>query len=112
MQQNFAVECPGCKYPQHFASLDGTCRQPKDNEVGPPCVEHRGQVCRVPALARDKAEFFQSLYEKSSNVIPAIGDADARLDFSPAKRRDVDPFFSALTIHERLLMEGECFSHR
>jgi hypothetical protein len=39
-------------------------------------------------------------------VIPAIGDADARLDFSPAKRRDVDPFFSALIIHERLLMKA------
>jgi hypothetical protein len=66
----------------------------------------------VPALARDKAKFFQSLYEKSPNVIRAIGDADARLDFSPAKRANVDPFFSALIIHERLLTEGECFSPR
>jgi hypothetical protein len=111
MQQNFAVECPGCEYPQYFASLDRTCRQPKDNEVGLPCVEHRGQVCRVPALARDKAKFFQSLYEKSSNMILAIGDTDARLDLSPAKRRNVDAF-SAPIFHERLLMEGECFSPR
>jgi hypothetical protein len=89
--------------------LDRIGRQRKDNEVRLSCVEHRGQVCRVPALARNKAELFQSLYEKSSNVIPAIGDADARLDFSPAKRGDVDPF-SALINHERLLMGGECFS--
>jgi hypothetical protein len=64
----------------------------------------------VPALARQKAEFFQSLYEKRPNVILAIGDAHTRLDFSPAKRRNVDPFFSALIFHERLPMEGECFS--
>jgi hypothetical protein len=66
----------------------------------------------MPALARDKAKFFQSLYEKSSNVILAIGDTDARLDLSPAKRRNVDAFFSAPIFHERLLMEGECFSPR
>jgi hypothetical protein len=35
-------------------------------------------------------------------MISAIGDADARPDLSPAKRSNVDPFFSAQIIHERL----------
>jgi hypothetical protein len=97
-----AFKGPGREYLQHLASLDPAGRQPKDYEVGPPCIEHRAQLRNVPALARDKAKFFQSFHEESSNMISAIGHADARPNLSPAKRSNVDPFFSAQIIHERL----------
>jgi hypothetical protein len=99
-KQDLAVECPGCECLQHLGGRDPACRQPEDDEVGPLCIEHHAQLRDVPALASDKPKFFQGFYEKSSNVLLAIGDTDAWPDLSPAKRDSVGHSLVALIILE------------
>jgi hypothetical protein len=69
------------------------------------CIEHRTQLARLHALASDKPEFFQSLCKERSNMLLAVGDADARRDFSPAERGKLGCFFDSLTIHAALLRD-------
>jgi hypothetical protein len=101
-QQDLAVECSGCECFQHFADLDPACGQPKGDEIGPLCIERRAQLRDIPAFASDKPKFFEGFYEEGSNVLLAIGDANARPDLSPAKRDDVGRVFLALMTHECL----------
>jgi hypothetical protein len=51
------------------------------------------------ALAGDEAEFFQSLSEELPNVPLSVGDANARRDFSPAKRSELDRLFGERIFH-------------
>jgi hypothetical protein len=63
------------------------------------CIERRAQLADLRALAGNEAEFFQSLSEELSNVRLAVGDANARRDFSPAERSQLDRFFGLLISH-------------
>jgi hypothetical protein len=86
-----------------FCRLDPAGGQPKDDEVGPPGIEHRAQLWGVSALASDKS--FKGIYEEASNVFLSIGDANPRPDLSAAKRNNIGS--RTLTIHTRLpLIEG------
>jgi hypothetical protein len=86
-------ECSCCEHLQHRGNFNSACRQRHDNEVGQLCIKQRAQLAGLRALAGDEAEFFQSLSEELSNVLLAVGDANARFDFSPAERSRLDRLF-------------------
>ena len=64
------------------------------------CVEHRAELGDIPALASDKSKFLERFCKEGSNVALAIGDTNARPDFSPAERHDVAHFFELRNSHE------------
>jgi hypothetical protein len=77
------------------------------NKRGQMGLEHRVEITGLHAFAGDEAELFQGLSEKRSNVLLAIGDADARRDSSPAEFRNAEfrnlgRFFDSPAIHDAL----------
>jgi hypothetical protein len=66
-------------------------------------IEHRTQLARLHALASDKTEFFQSFRKECPNMLLAVGDADARRDFSLAERCKLRCFLESPIIHAALL---------
>ena len=81
---------------------DAAAGQTEDNEVGKLGVEQRAQLADLYGFANNEAKFFQSLSQKGPNVSFAVGDTDARGDFSPAERGELGSFVDSLVVHDAL----------